>query len=282
MEPLEIGLSPCPNDTFLFYAWQAGITSTLPIKLCYHDVEDLNALALKKRYPITKLSTFNYGKISRDYLILPVGSALGHNCGPKIISKKPFSLSELHTKSIAIPGKHTTANSLLSILCNSPREKMYCVYDEVESILDKDQADCGLIIHETRFTFEESGFYEIADLGEIWQSRTSLPVPLGIYVAKRDIDLRILSQIQTAMELSLKYAWNHPEECSSYMQRYSIDKNLDVIEKHVGLYVNQDTLSISPKAKRAIIKLFEFGEKKGLYSRPLQEPYFLTEHLCPS
>ena len=54
---MTLGLSPCPNDTYIFHALLHHLVPS-PAHFTPHmaDVEELNALARQKKLPVTKLS----------------------------------------------------------------------------------------------------------------------------------------------------------------------------------------------------------------------------------
>ena len=117
---LSIGFSPCPNDTFIFDALVHGKVDTegLEFNVYLGDVEDLNNKAFKNELDITKISYHAYGYLTDNYVLLNAGSALGKGCGPLLIQKVGGSIANdnnLQHIKIAIPGKYTTANFLLSI-----------------------------------------------------------------------------------------------------------------------------------------------------------------------
>ena len=275
MTKLDIAFSPCPNDTFLFADLILNPKS-YPIQCVSHlfDIEKLNEFALKKTYPVTKLSFSCLGHILNDYILLPVGSSLGFNNGPKIIAKNPFDLKNLSNKVIAVPGKNTTTNLLLSILLNEPQDKIFCRYDEVLDLIDNGTCDCGLFIHETRFTFKDKGFIEICDLGEVWQSQFNLPLPLGALAAKRELGEDALKTLTQSLELSLNRGYEDPESIKEYIVKNSIEKDWEVIQSHIDLYVNQETKSLSEKGKKAIVTLFKLGAEKGFF-KPSSKPPIL-------
>ena len=133
---LTIGFSPCPNDCFIFDALVHQKIDTLglnfvPVML---DVEALNKNAFQQQLDITKLSYFAFFHVLDQYALLRSGSALGFNCGPLLISKKEISSEELRQKKlkIAIPGKYTTANFLLSIAFPSAQQKTEMLFSEIE------------------------------------------------------------------------------------------------------------------------------------------------------
>ena len=76
---LKIGISPCPNDTFMF---DALINKKIEIKdieldILLADVEKLNKMAFEEYLDITKISYHAYAYISNNYQLLSSGSALG-------------------------------------------------------------------------------------------------------------------------------------------------------------------------------------------------------------
>ena len=58
---------------------------------------------------------------------------------------------------IAIPGKYTTANMLLSISNPEYTNKVETLFSEIENDVLSGKADAGLIIHENRFTYQDKG-----------------------------------------------------------------------------------------------------------------------------
>jgi 1,4-dihydroxy-6-naphthoate synthase len=256
MTKVAVAFSPCPNDTFLFHAWvQRLVPSALEISPVFGDIEQLNEWALEGRYPVTKISTACLPQVTHLYRLLPVGSALGFNCGPKIIAKTPFSLSELSSKRVAVPGKHTTAHCLLNLFAPSPHKKHFCLFHETADLIDNGAVDAGVIIHEQRFTFKQKGFVEIADLGELWHQHTALPLPLGSIVVRKDVGDDAFEEISHSLKSSLEYAWNHPHASEHYVSMHSQEKDLVVIKKHIQTYVNAETLQLSAQGYEAIQQL---------------------------
>ena len=260
---MKIAFSPCPNDTYLFYAWIKGLVGQ---ELAPHpilaDIQQLNAWGMKKTFPLTKLSLHCFAKVVYTYQLLPIGFALGFNCGPKIIAKIPFHLSELSNKTIAIPGKETTAHLLLSRLSVQPKKKLFCLYHEINTQIEKGEADCGVIIHESRFTFQEAGFVEIVDLGEVWHAQTHLPLPLGGIAMMRDVPDTIKRQIVNILRDSLAYAHSQPISTHPFILQHSQEKDPTVIQKHINTYINSETEQLSTNGMRAIETLLGFDFSK--------------------
>ena len=114
---LELGFSPCPNDTFIFDAMLHGKIDTEGITFIpvIEDVETLNQKALQQELAITKLSYHAFAHLVDKYILLDAGSALGFGVGPLLISKNKIEHIEdkIANLKIGIPGKLTTANFLL-------------------------------------------------------------------------------------------------------------------------------------------------------------------------
>jgi 1,4-dihydroxy-6-naphthoate synthase len=186
---LSLGFSPCPNDTFIFDAMVHGRIDTEGLEFDYFlaDVEELNRKAFKGEVQITKMSYHAYAYAAHNYLILDSGSALGRKNGPLLISKREISTDELESARIAIPGKYTTANLLFSIAWPGAIKKTEYLFSDIEKALLNDEVDAGLIIHETRFTYQKRGLKKIADMGEYWEKLTGMPIPLGTIVINRSV-----------------------------------------------------------------------------------------------
>jgi len=154
---LTIGFSPCPNDTFIFDALVHHKIDTegLEFDVYLGDVEDLNNKAFKQKLDITKISYHAYGYLTDNYVLLDSGSALGKGCGPILVKKESGKKLNLEDIKIAIPGKYTTANFLLSIAHSEAKNKIEMLFSGIENAILNEDVDAGLIIHENRFTYQE-------------------------------------------------------------------------------------------------------------------------------
>lgn len=257
---MKVALSPCPNDTYLFHAWIEGfVGQDIPAEAVFADIQKLNENALAESFPLIKLSFHCLSRLWHAYQLLPVGSALGNHCGPKIISKMPFSLEELPTKKIAVPGEGTTAHLLLERLLPSPKEKIFCLYHEIASLVDQGVADCGVIIHESRFTFQAAGFVEIADLGEIWYEETLAPLPLGGLAISRKLPDSTKKRVVAILRESLHYAQTNPKSGLPFILHHSQEKEEMCVRKHIDTYVTQETHQLSTIGIKAIETLLDCG-----------------------
>lgn len=272
---MKIAYSPCPNDTFAFDAWvHKKIGSTIQPEPVLADIQQLNAWAYQGLYSVTKVSCFTLGKITNTYAMLPSGAAIC-NTGPKIVAKEPFLPAELANKRILVPGLDTTAYLLLRTLCPKPKEIGVCRYDEIAAKIQAGQADCGLIIHETRFCLEQLGFVEICDLGEIFKRNFDCLVPLGVVVAKKEA----YKEAARALKESIRYAFDYPESSQDYVRLMSQEKDPKIIEQHIQTYVTNDTLQISQEGMRAIHTLFQLAVDQKLLPRESLK-FYESDHFC--
>jgi 1,4-dihydroxy-6-naphthoate synthase len=275
---LTLGFSPCPNDTFIFDAMVHGRIDTEGLEFDYFlaDVEELNRRAMASEVDITKVSYHAYSYIAGDYLILDAGSALGHRNGPLVVSRREISSAELPGARIAIPGKYTTANLLFSIAWPGAINKTEYLFSDIPDILLRDEADAGLIIHETRFTYASKGLTRIADLGEFWESLTGMPIPLGAIVIKRNIPVDVALKVNRIIRRSLEYAYKDSFASFQFVSEHATDMDGTVMNNHIKLFVNEYTLNLGIKGREAINRLFKIaGDKKVIPSLPRR--IFLTD-----
>ncbi len=270
-----LGFSPCPNDTFIFDALvHQRFPSPLRVTTQLLDVEQLNEKARKKELDITKISFNAYAFVSEHYQILQSGSALGRNCGPVLISKKKYGFSEINNLRIAIPGKYTTANLLLSIFAPDAINKIEMIFSAIEDAVLSGKSDAGLIIHENRFTYLQQGLLKIADMGELWEQNFHAPIPLGCIAVRRSLPEIEKKMIEEAIFESVSYAFENPHASRAYVQQHSQEISEEVQQQHIKLYVNDFSIDLGEEGQQAIRKLFAEGQKAGLLPL-LNEPVFL-------
>ncbi len=273
---LSLGFSPCPNDTFIFDGMIHGKIDTegLEFDVKLGDVEELNQGAFKHELDITKLSYHAFAFVMEDYVLLNSGSALGNNCGPLLIAKQPLSDEEIIQGKIAIPGKYTTANFLLSIAYPKAAHKTEFLFSDIEqAVLDK-KVDAGLIIHENRFTYADKGLVKIIDLGEYWENTFQLPIPLGGIVIKRSLEKSIQEKVDRVLKRSVEFARQNPAQTMDYVAQYAQEMDPKVMRAHINLYVNEFTEDLGNKGKAAIRHLIETGVQKGVL-KPINKEIFV-------
>lgn len=266
MRALTLGYSPCPNDTFIFYALTHGRIPLegVHIREQLEDVETLNALAMRQALDLTKISYHAFGHLRQDYALLRSGSALGRGCGPLVIAREPRELNSLRGCRIAIPGRLTTANLLLQ-LCSDGFEQLVAMpFHRIMAAVSSGAVEAGVIIHESRFTYQQLGLHQVIDLGQWWEVDTGLPIPLGGILARRSLGADLIESIDRALRQSIEFAQAHPEETRSYIKQHSQELADEVIDSHIALYVNAFSRDLGDEGRHAITTLLQRAEARGL------------------
>lgn len=263
---IKIGYSPCPNDCFIFDALvhKKIDTGKYTFDPVLEDVETLNQWAMQGKLPVTKLSYHALYYVRDKYELLQSGSALGFNCGPLLISKKEIKDPEKEIKSIAIPGKLTTANFLLSIAYPKLQNKTEMVFSDIEEAVLNEKVDAGLIIHENRFTYQQKGLKKVRDLGEFWDELIKAPIPLGGIVASKNLNEQTRREIETLIRKSVEYAFANPESSMPYVRKHAQEMSEEVMKKHISLYVNEFSIDLGDLGRKAVNLLFDKANELGL------------------
>jgi 1,4-dihydroxy-6-naphthoate synthase len=276
---MKIGFSPCPNDTFIFDALVNNkLENSERLDVFMADVDLLNRKALKSELDITKLSFGVLAAASNEYQVLDAGSALGFGCGPLLISKNPIAsdASQINHLKIGIPGETTTANLLLSMAFPEAKNKVVMLFSDIEEAVLSGKIDAGLIIHENRFTYHERGLNKIMDLGEYWEKRTGLPIPLGCIVVKRTLPENLKKAIGKSIRNSVEFAFANLEGTMKYVSEHAQEMSQDVMKQHIALYVNEYSISLGEKGRAAIERLMLEGKNAGLIPE-VCEPLFVEQ-----
>ncbi len=263
---MKLGFSPCPNDTYIFYALvHRKVAHPEPVEPVLADVETLNAWAREGRLPATKLSYAAFARVRHRYLGLAAGGALGRGVGPLVVARRdrPFAGAR-----VAHPGEHTTAYTLFRLFMGErPFTPVPMVYSAIMPAVERGEVDLGLIIHESRFVYPEHGLVKLLDLGEWWEEATGLPLPLGLVAVRRDLGEARARALERAVRASLAYARDHEAEAWPYLRAHAQELADDVIRAHVRTYVNAFSLDLGEEGRRAAAELFARMERANLAPR---------------
>ena len=271
---LKIGISPCPNDTFIFHALLHRLieVGSFEFEVVFADVQTLNERAQSGNFDIVKISYGNLWNVQDTYGLLYSGGAMGYGCGPLLLSSKSNNLDP--DIPIGVPGENTTANALLRFWAEKERVAFiaeYAFFDELYLGLLKRNRMQSVVIHENRFTFEKDGLYLICDLGEYWEKKTGAPIPLGGIVIRRNLGQDVARQIDGLIRQSVEFAWEHPEESELFIQEHAQETEKSVVASHIKLYVTNFSANLGNKGEVAIGRLQqliapESGDVKPLFA----------------
>jgi len=276
---LSIGYSPCPNDTFIFYALihRKVRVPGIDFREQLEDVETLNRMAREGTLDITKISYHALGHLREHYALLRSGGALGRGCGPLIVAKPGTTLDQLRQVPIAIPGKLTTAYLLLRLFDPLIRNVVVIPFDRIMDAIVRGEVMAGLIIHESRFTYPRYKLEKMKDLGEWWEHYSGMPIPLGGILGKRSLGQDTLLRVEAAIRESLEYARSHADEVREYCKQHSQEMDHEVMQSHIDLYVNDFSLDLGNEGLAAIERLFKEAEKLDIF--PCSDKPLLAENL---
>lgn len=265
--PLTLAYSPCPNDTYVFAAWTNGLLEdALPVRVALEDVENLNNSALKGDYELTKVSYGAIPHLMDGYRILRAGGALGRGCGPLVVAPEGsgLSLDDLRERIVAIPGEMTTAFMLLRLALGCRPQTIQMRFDKITAAVASGAVDAGLVIHESRFTYQDDGLHKVADLGEWWERETEMPIPLGAILIRDDLDDDCAARVNQTIRRSLRFAREREDEVMRYVREHATEMEDSVMRKHIDTYVTGYTDDLGEGGISAAQELFRRAHRAGI------------------
>jgi 1,4-dihydroxy-6-naphthoate synthase len=258
---LSLGYSPCPNDTFIFDALvnKKIDAEGLEFDVMLEDVETLNQWSFEKKLDVTKLSYPAFFQNIDKYVLLNSGAALGKGVGPLLISKSGIEdrESEIEKLNIALPGKNTTANLLFSFAYPAAKNRKHMIFSAIEESVLHEQTELGVIIHENRFTYQQKGLHKVTDLGEYWEEKMHVPIPLGGIAVSRSIEKEVSFKIDRLIKKSIEFAFVNYPLITDYVKQHSQEMSEDVMRQHIELYVNNFSIDLGNDGKQAIEALYK-------------------------
>ncbi|MHB1344169.1 MAG: 1,4-dihydroxy-6-naphthoate synthase [Thermoleophilia bacterium] len=292
MNPLTLAYSPCPNDTYIFHAWVHGLVPDAPpVREVLEDIDMLNAMALRGEPHVVKVSFHAFAHLRDRYALLHAGGALGRGCGPLVVVRpdSPLRLTNgsgparlLAGCRVAIPGTLTTAAMLLRLYAPDVGEQMVMPFDTILAAVERGDVDAGLIIHESRFTYQKHGLRRLVDLGEWWEGSTGFPIPLGGIAVRRDLGIEVAGRVDRTIRRSLELARDDPDASSAYIQRHAQEMDPDVCREHIALYVNDFSLDYGREGEAAIRHLLSLAEEAGTAPAWAEQPLFWDDLVSSS
>ncbi|MDX3692639.1 1,4-dihydroxy-6-naphthoate synthase [Streptomyces europaeiscabiei] len=271
--PLTLAHSPCPNDTFVFHAWTEGLLPGAPdVRLTFADIDVTNGLARRGELDVLKVSYGVLPHILDDYVLLPSGGALGHGCGPLVLTARPGEPAALSGARVAVPSTTSTAYLLFRLWAADAvpggiGETVVLPFHEIMPAVRDGLVDAGLVIHEARFTYDRYGLHCTADMGDEWEKRTGLPIPLGAIVARRSLGEPLLSRLTDTVRASTRAAWDDPAASRAYVLRHAQEMEPAVVDQHIALYVNEFTDRLGEEGLHAVRTLLDRSAELGLMPR---------------
>lgn len=264
---ISIAHSPDSDDAFMFYGLATNKVQVPGLRFTHTlcDIQSLNQKAIEGDgiYDVTAISFHAYPYLQERYALMTCGGSVGEGYGPVIIAPRAYSDSEIKQKTIAVPGKLTTAYLALKLFAPEIQTEVVPFDEIIPSVLEG-KYEAGLIIHEGQLTYDRSGLHRIVDLGRWWLQTTGLPLPLGGNAIRRSLGRELISSASSALRDSIQYALDHRDEALAYAMQFARDLDPQLADRFVGMYVNERTLGYGPDGEEAIRRLLDMGHRAGI------------------
>jgi 1,4-dihydroxy-6-naphthoate synthase len=263
---ITIAHSPDSDDAFMFYGLATNKVRLPGIKFTHTltDIETLNQRAMKEaHYDLTAVSFHAYPYIQDNYTLMNCGGSVGESYGPMIVAPRRYTLNQIRSVRIAVPGTLTTAYLALKLFAPDI-ETVVVPFDRIIPEVVAGNYDAGLIIHEGQLTYASNGLNRILDLGQWWHDQTQLPLPLGGNAIRRSLGPKLLKDITRALRDSIQYALDNREEALEYAMQFARDLDPGLANRFVSMYVNERTLDYGEEGRQAISRLLDMGHEKGI------------------
>jgi 1,4-dihydroxy-6-naphthoate synthase len=268
---VRVGHSPDSDDAFMFYALTHDKLDTQGLRFVHQleDIETLNRRALRGELEVSAVSIHAFAHLADTYALLASGSSMGDRYGPTVITREPMTLEDLKGRTIAIPGRLTTAYLTLQLCLGKDVPVIVMPFDQILPAVAEGRAEAGLIIHEGQLSYGDQGLYKVVDLGQWWFEQTGLPLPLGGNVVRKDLGVDLVRKIAGLLKQSILYALGHREEALAYALQYARDLDPALADRFVGMYVNEWTVDYGPKGREAVRTLLARAADSGLIPAPV-------------
>ena len=269
-DTIHLAHSPDSDDAFMFYALADGQINTDGISYVHElqDIETLNGRALRGELDVTAVSIHAYAYLSDRYALLPHGASMGDGYGPMLVATRPMSRDDIAGKRIAVPGLMTSAYLALR-LYQPDFEPVVVPFDQIEAAVKNGDVDAGLLIHEGQLTYKDEGLHLVADMGEWWQKKTGLPLPLGGNVIRKDMPRDLQKKVSRHLRDSIAYGLDHRKHALDHAMRFARGLDRGKADTFVGMYVNDWTLDYGDRGREAIRLFLDEGVRSGVITRPV-------------
>ena len=268
---IRVGHSPDSDDAFMFYALTHDRLDTGGLRFVHQleDIETLNRRATRGELEVSAVSIHAFAYLADRYALLASGASMGDRYGPTLVTREPMTLEDLRGRTIAVPGKLTSAYLTLQLCMGKDVPVTLLPFDQILPAVAAGDVPAGLLIHEGQLFYGDKGLYKVLDLGQWWYEQTSLPLPLGGNVVRKDLGEAMVLKIAGLLKQSIHYALEHREEALTYALAYARDLDPKLADRFVGMYVNHWTVDYGPRGREAVRQFLGRAAEAGLVPGPI-------------
>lgn len=267
MTLIRLGHSPDPDDAFMFYALAKDLipTGDFEFEHLLRDIETLNRWAMEGRLEVSAISVHAYATVADKYRLLPHGASMGEQYGPMVVAREQVDPADLPRMKVAVPGTLTSAFLELQLAAGRIDDPLIVPFDQILDVVERGEADAGLVIHEGQLTYESQGLVNVLDLGTWWHELTGgLPLPLGANVVRRDLGEQAMVELSHILRESIRFSLEHRADALAYAAEYGRGLDDDLNDRFVGMYVNERTLDYGEDGREAVRELLRRGVEAGI------------------
>ncbi|TWT37916.1 1,4-dihydroxy-6-naphtoate synthase [Posidoniimonas corsicana] len=279
---IRVGHSPDPDDAFMFYALAKDKLDTGGFEFTHElvDIETLNQRAFSGELELTAVSIHAYAFLRDKYMLCNCGASMGDNYGPMVVAKDECSVDDLKSRTIAVPGKLTSAFLSLRLCLGQDYDYVLVPFDQIIPAVaagefEGKKVDAGLIIHEGQLTYGDQDLKLIVDMGVWWHDLTGgLPLPLGANAIRKDLGEETIVEVERLLKESIVFGLDNRQPALDYALQYGRDLDNQKADKFVGMYVNDWTRDFGDKGREAVALFLKMGHEAGVLPE-LVEPEFV-------
>ena len=262
---LTIAHSPDSDDAFMFYGLASGGVRAEGLEVVHllKDIEGLNLDARQGLHEVTAISFHAWPFVADRYALMPCGGSIGDGYGPLLVAREPLDPGEIEGRTVVVPGLMTSAFLALKLFAPGVATRV-APFDQILDEVRAGRADVGLIIHEGQLTYGGQGLHKVLDLGAWWLQETGLPLPLGGNAVRRDLGPELMKRLTRLVRETVQYSLDHRPQALDYALRFARGMERGVADRFVGMWVNEMTLNMGERGRRAVQTFLDRGHEAGL------------------
>ncbi len=265
---ITIAHSPDSDDAFMFYGLAKGgvPTGELEVSHVLTDIETLNRHAQEGRHEVTAISFHAYPFVADRYALMPCGGSIGDGYGPLLVAREAMPPAAVRGLTVAVPGTLTSAYLALKLFAPGVATRVV-PFDRILDEVREGRAEAGLVIHEGQLTYGGQGLVKLVDLGAWWKQETGLPLPLGGNAVRRDLGRELMERLTRLVRETVKHSLAHRQQALEYAMSFARGMDPAVADRFVGMWVNDMTVEMGERGRRAVQLFLDRGYAAGVVPR---------------